>query len=329
MPSLKSVKSAGADGVQDAYVVPMSKDTFARHIFQHPQAADLFLRRYMDRCGLPLSAAPVVLVREKFVSDGQHVFEADAAFEAELANGEKIYILIEFKSGNAAATPGQLHRYMVQLWEHQRRTHPGESERRAIVPIVLYSGTPRWTAPTTGARIVGRARLRDALQARLAEFGCLLNYLLCDLARLDLQQLLDEPGLCAALRALTLTRYERRAYLEILQAFPAGHPLARGCTEHLCIIGGATRETVTGLLGSVHPPQWRKTMAAAIEGVYAEGMEKGQQAMLLKMLEKFFGPLSAQARKRIGAASPEQLESWTLAVRDAQSVDDVLNGSGR
>ena len=70
-------------------------------------------------------------------------------------------------------------------------------------------------------------------------------------------------------------------------------------------------------------------MAAAIGGVYAEGMEQGQQAMSLKMLEKFFGPLSAKARKRIAAASPEQVESWALAVRDAQSVDDVLGGKAR
>ena len=56
-----------------------------------------------------------------------------------------------------------------------------------------------------------------------------------------------------------------------------------------------------------------------------------RQAMLRKMLEKFFGPLSADARQRIDDASPKQLESWALAVPTAvqggQSVDDVLNGA--
>ena len=74
-------------------------------------------------------------------------------------------------------------------------------------------------------------------------------------------------------------------------------------------------------------------MAAAIKGVYAAGMEvgleKGLRAILQEQLENFFGPLSAQTRKRIGAASPKQLESWTLAVRDADSVDDVLGGKAR
>ena len=214
---------------------------------------------------------------------------------------------------------------MVQLWEHQKRTHPGERKRRAIIPIALYSSAARWTAPTTGARIVGRARPRDALQARLAEFGCKLDYLLCDLARLDLKELLGEPGLVAALRALLLPRYDRQAGIEIVQAFPAGHPLGEGCARYLGIMEGATQEGAESLLRYVKPLRWRKTMAAAMKGIYAEG----QQVMLMKMLENFFGPLSEEARKRIGKASSKQLESWTLAVRDADSVDDVLNGSGR
>ena len=61
----------------------------------------------------------------------------------------------------------------------------------------------------------------------------------------------------------------------------------------------------------------------------AEARVEERQAMLQKQLEKFFGPLSADARQRIDAASPKQLESWALAVRDADSVDDVLNGATR
>ena len=63
----------------------------------------------------------------------------------------------------------------------------------------------------------------------------------------------------------------------------------------------------------------------------AEGKAEGKVEMLQEMLEKFFGPLSADARQRIDEASPKQLESWALAVPTAvqggQSVDDVLNGA--
>ena len=74
-------------------------------------------------------------------------------------------------------------------------------------------------------------------------------------------------------------------------------------------------------------------MAAAIHGVYAEGLENGQRVMLLEMLESFFGPLSAKARRCIAEASPKQVKSWALAVpvaaRDGKGIDDVLNGSAR
>ena len=59
----------------------------------------------------------------------------------------------------------------------------------------------------------------------------------------------------------------------------------------------------------------------------AEGKAEMLQEMLQEMLENFFGPLSTEARQRIDEASPKQMKSWTLAVRDADSVDDVLNGA--
>ena len=57
----------------------------------------------------------------------------------------------------------------------------------------------------------------------------------------------------------------------------------------------------------------------------------GLQTMLLEQLRNFFGPLSEEAHRRIGKASPKQLKLWALAVpmaaRDGQSIDDGLNGS--
>ena len=61
----------------------------------------------------------------------------------------------------------------------------------------------------------------------------------------------------------------------------------------------------------------------------ARGAVRERKTLMQKMLEAFFGPLPADARKRIDEASPEQLESWALSVRDAGSIDDVLNGAGR
>ena len=61
----------------------------------------------------------------------------------------------------------------------------------------------------------------------------------------------------------------------------------------------------------------------------AIGEARGQKTLLQRMLENIFGPLPAEAKQRIDEATPEQLKSWALSVRDAGSVDDVLNGAGR
>ena len=51
---------------------------------------------------------------------------------------------------------------------------------------------------------------------------------------------------------------------------------------------------------------------------------EGASRVLVRQLERRFGPLPSQARERIEAASTEQIEQWALRVIDASSLDDVL-----
>ena len=358
MPKVR-IKIAATVSEAASDVVAMPSDAFARYIFQHRLLAGLLLRRLLwKQYGLRLSRARLVPVGGKFVGADLHICEADAVFEAMLESGEKIYILIEFKSRNDARTPRQLYRYMVKLWEHQQREHPGETVRRAIIPVVLYSGARPWTAPTSGAHIVGAARM----PAPLAAFGCLLNYALFDLARLELGALLREPGLCTSLRALAQPRYDREALLALLRAMPSGHPLEDGFLCYIPTIAGVTKEALDELLHFVRPPQRRKIMAVKIGGVYAEGMKRGEERgvkqgvkqgmkrgveqgmkrgveqgmkrgkaeSLLRLMAKRFGSIPGVARKRVESAAPAQLDIWLEAMLNAQSVDEMLEaGSAR
>jgi len=55
-----------------------------------------------------------------------------------------------------------------------------------------------------------------------------------------------------------------------------------------------------------------------------EGRQEGELAILRRLIEKRFGPLSAWAEQRLTAASIERLEELAMRVLDARSLEDVL-----
>jgi Domain of unknown function (DUF4351) len=54
-----------------------------------------------------------------------------------------------------------------------------------------------------------------------------------------------------------------------------------------------------------------------------EGVQQGQRATLRKLLEVRFGPLSPGVQERLESLSPEQLDALTLALLNAQSLQEL------
>lgn len=55
-----------------------------------------------------------------------------------------------------------------------------------------------------------------------------------------------------------------------------------------------------------------------------EGHQKGQQDLLLRLLTRRFGPLSAAAEARVMAAQPEELERLADEVLTAPSLEALF-----
>jgi hypothetical protein len=60
------------------------------------------------------------------------------------------------------------------------------------------------------------------------------------------------------------------------------------------------------------------------EGLQA-GREEGERTILLRLLERRFGPLPDWARGRVGAAEPALLEEWGLRLLEAPSLEAVFD----
>ena len=55
-----------------------------------------------------------------------------------------------------------------------------------------------------------------------------------------------------------------------------------------------------------------------------EGIQQGESAMLERLLERRFGPLSAETHARLEKATSDQLAQWADNLLDAATLDDVF-----
>jgi len=56
----------------------------------------------------------------------------------------------------------------------------------------------------------------------------------------------------------------------------------------------------------------------------AEGKSEGKAELLVRQLTRRFGRISAAARARLDAASPEDLDRWAERFIDAASLEEVF-----
>lgn len=67
----------------------------------------------------------------------------------------------------------------------------------------------------------------------------------------------------------------------------------------------------------------RKGMEKGIEKGMEQGIVKGESAMLLRLLERRFGPLSEPVRQRVAGADAETLLAWGERLLDARRLEDI------
>ena len=56
---------------------------------------------------------------------------------------------------------------------------------------------------------------------------------------------------------------------------------------------------------------------------YVRGIEQGERRAVLRLMEKKFGPLSAEVKRRVEVLSPEAAARLQLDLLDAQTVEEL------
>ena len=119
-------------------------DRIAKRLFAHADVVAEMLRCFLPQDLLPgFDAATLRRFPEERVDSTLALRRADIAWEFALRSGTRVLLLIEAQSTPDAAMASRMALQCAMLWEDCQRR--GDAVP-AIIPLVFYTGRPRWKA---------------------------------------------------------------------------------------------------------------------------------------------------------------------------------------
>ena len=322
---------------------PTPHDSMFRQMVSDPRRTAALLKEYLPAKvvdAIDWSVAPEAVEGNFIDGDGART-QCDALFLMRLKTGNPInaFVLLEHKSRVDAATPLQILRYMCNIWSRDE-----ESLRKGrlvpIVPVIFFHGTGKWTVPLSIPDMI------DAPEGMIEEMRR-FRYILHDLGRSERTPLSSDPEVNFGLLALSLAFVRRLTPAQLDQltrGLPETGDFASLGWRYVIEVINAPPDALGASLRRTKPEQWEALMGTAAqawleqgkaegkaEGLAegeAKGKSRGQIDILIRMLDRRFGPLPPEAVGRVRAGSPEEIVNWADAVLDAPNLEAVFRDGG-
>ena len=213
-----------------------------------------------------------------------------------------------------------------------------------MIPVVLYHGAERWSAPT---RLLEPYQLPGQVGAALAGIAPALRLLVDDLSQTANEELRQRPGPVLGRCALLVMRHAQ-ALLTAKDPAAVLRSLATSLGDLLQQVRDRTGRTVVfryileivelelaegeRILVEAMPEPMKEDVVTLADQLRAQGRQEGRQEgrlegerrVVLRQLRKRFGSLSPEHEQIVAQASERQLEVWADRVLSAACVDDVL-----
>jgi hypothetical protein len=314
-------------------------DALYHRLFSHPGVVAQLLRDFADGDWLTdLDLDGMERLNTKFHADSGQRREGDMIWRIpRLVGGDSyLVLLLEFQSSSDQHMALRMLAYAALLWQQlvrEGRLLPN-GKLPPLLPVVVYNGDERWHAQEQLSSLVGLPG-----GSKLWPFQPNCAYHVIDIGRFSIADLAQRDGLPALWFRLENSPdpAEIVAVADALIAWLAAHP------------GFAAAKAVfVGLLGALMAPlgpevrvpddllevrtmlltraeQWKQGwLEEGRQEGRQEGLQKGEATLLLRQLERRFGPLPDWAPDRLRTADRALLEDWGLRILDAASLEDVL-----
>ena len=244
-----------------------------------------------------------------------------------------VYLLLEFQSSIDPLMALRMMVYVGLLYQDlaKRKEFAADGKLPPVLPIVLYNGAPRWTAPMLMEELVTRP------PAGLESYVPRCRYLLLDEGQYGADVLNPLRNLVAALfrletqRGLDDVRNVVDALIEWLKeedqrslrrAFAIWiKRLLRTQLPDADIDGINELQEVRSML-SENIKSWFDEYT---DKGRQEGLQKGEALALQRLLSKRFGVIPSIITDQIATASVEQIEAWIDSAIDAHQLTDVFS----
>ena len=252
-----------------------------------------------------------------------------------------VYILIEFQTTVDPYMALRLLVYVGLLYQDLGRSEGlGAGQKLPpVVPIVLYNGERPWAAPCQMSELV------QQLPGGLQRYVPRLEYLLLEERRYGEEQLRGMRNVAAALFRLENSREpsDAAAVIEALAEWLSGPEQAELRRAFVTFLRAAflgrrvpdaelpevAELTEVKAVLAERVEEWLKRsreegrQEGRQEGI-TKGRIEGQAELLLRQLERKFGPLPAELRGRVLGAEAEQLLRWGERVLTAERLEEVF-----
>jgi predicted transposase/invertase (TIGR01784 family) len=315
---------------------PTPHDALLRGVFSHPEHAAGMIRHMMRRSlAARFDWSTLRLVSGSFVDAALRHRHSDVLYTVKCDGKEVfLYLLLEHQSTDDPLMPYRLLVYVVRIWERYVRENPKSKRLPAIVPMVVHHSREGWTSPTSFQALIDLPEdVLRVLGPHMPDFTFLLDDLratsdaslrrraMSMLGRLALFCLRhsSEPGQIVQ----RLARWVE--LVRGIRAAPGGKEALELIWRYVLVISEpAEPEELVDQLLLVVGEEGKEEIVTAGEKLMERGRNAERREMLLELLRKRFGTVTAQVEARIRAADPAQLKRWLLRVVEVPTLADVL-----
>lgn len=282
------------------------------------------------------------MLQSGFVSDDLQQRHSDCVWRIPYRDAGAVYMLLLLEHQSQVDFHMALRVLVYTGLLYQSLIKQGQITRHdvypPILPVVIYSGLRPWSAATAladqFAPTSALQHLQPAMSYILLDEGVLLRRK--KLPRYNPATLLFRLEHCADIEEfedLVQTigrRLHRHRYTELRRSFVSWlkATLWPRLVEDVDIGHIQSLQELSIMLIEEKPrfsEQWRKQgLEQGREEGREQGIQIGQATVLKRQLMRRFGALDPALHARIDAATPTQLETWSLNVLDARALDDVF-----
>ena len=314
-------------------------DDLFRVLANDEAGATSLIRRYAPRELVRiLSDKPPRPLEGTLIRPGRGKIYADALFEVEVQDGEKVLVqlLFEHLSGPEPGMPLKMLEYMAAAWRRHGKAIRLHS-LPAILPVVICHGPRHGPVPDTFLALINAPQvLAEGLP--LLDFGIELH----DLRRIPRLELADDPATRGSLFALKISHVDDPPLKDLLAIVKdlADRPedslvriegmgyllnaLRLSDERHEALLSSVDREVRDMALMTFSERERTIGRTEGRAAGQAEGRAEGQAEIILAILEERFGPIPGATVKRVRSADPEALKAWAKAVIHARDLDGVF-----